>query len=157
VTSNASLIISIIGDLDELAATRTEFLLGNWISDAQSWATNQTESLLYTSNAKLQLTLWGYATSDLPDYAGKLWSGLLSDFYLPRWVLFCKTLQASVSSKQPFPSSAYLQEVIKIEEAWTMSASRYPTSTTGDALSVAGKLYAKYADLYTDVHEVTTR
>lgn len=98
------------------------------------------------SERLMQVTLWGYPTSSLPDYAGKLWSGLLADFYLPRWILFCKTLLASVSSHSQFPEATFLDEVIAIETAWANSPALYPTTPVGNALSTAQRLFAKYVD-----------
>ena len=44
---------------DTLLASDSHFLLGNWIENAKSKATNQKELYYYEWNARLQITLWG--------------------------------------------------------------------------------------------------
>lgn len=103
------------------------------------------------------MTLWGLPTSPLPDYAGKLWSGLLKDFYLARWTLFCKTLLASVASHTDFPQTTFMSDVIAVETAWAASPALYPTTTRGNALSVAQALYTKYVINIDGASEVLRR
>ena len=45
----------------------------------------------YNRQKKFQLTLWG-PNGEILDYASKHWSGLVSDYYYPRWKLFFDTL-----------------------------------------------------------------
>src|SRR5207248_1428773 len=44
-------LLSIISDLDELVATRHEYLLGPWIHDARAWAADPTEADYYERDA----------------------------------------------------------------------------------------------------------
>ena len=55
VTGNSSLILSLIADMDTLASARPEFLLGNWLSDADAWGTDANDTAMYVYNAKLQV------------------------------------------------------------------------------------------------------
>ena len=52
--------IEILTDMDTLLASDSHFLLGNWIENAKSKATNEKELENYEWNARLQLTLWGH-------------------------------------------------------------------------------------------------
>jgi alpha-N-acetylglucosaminidase len=64
--------------MEEILASDSHFLLGNWINDAKNKGTNRAELDLYEFNARLQVTLWGTnETQSLFDYACKAWSGLL--------------------------------------------------------------------------------
>ena len=51
--------IEILTDTDRLLASDEHFLLGNWIENAKSKATNKQELDYYEWNARLQITLWG--------------------------------------------------------------------------------------------------
>ncbi|MEO8405977.1 MAG: alpha-N-acetylglucosaminidase, partial [Chitinophagaceae bacterium] len=92
--------IQLIDDMDKLLATRKDFLLGPWIADARSWETTPAEKGLYEKNAKNLLTLWGDINSPLHEYACRQWSGLLTDFYKPRWQQFFTTVQIALKQKK---------------------------------------------------------
>ncbi|MBM4095004.1 MAG: alpha-N-acetylglucosaminidase, partial [Planctomycetes bacterium] len=68
--------LGLLGDLDELLATRREFLLGRWLEDAKRWGTNDAEQAIFQWNARRVLTLWGEGP-EIDDYARKEWSGLI--------------------------------------------------------------------------------
>ena len=55
----AQIMIQILTDTDTLLASDSHFLLGHWIENAKSKATNLKEIDYYEWNARLQLTLWG--------------------------------------------------------------------------------------------------
>ena len=71
----ADLYLQIFSDLDELAATRKEFLLGPWLENAKRWGTSEKEKALQEWNARRILTLWG-SGENIRDYSRRLWSGL---------------------------------------------------------------------------------
>jgi alpha-N-acetylglucosaminidase len=80
--------LTLIDDMDKLVATRKDFLLGPWVSSARKWGNNEKEKALYEFNAKDLITLWGDKDCPLHEYACRQWSGLLNDFYKPRWQQF---------------------------------------------------------------------
>jgi hypothetical protein len=51
--------LQMIGQLDTLLATDTNFLLGNWLADAAQWAQTPVDGPLLQLNARNQITLWG--------------------------------------------------------------------------------------------------
>ena len=67
---------------------------------SKALATSDAESRLYEFNARNQITLWGpdggsifldivsfcnfSLLGQILDYAGKQWSGMVSDYYIPR-------------------------------------------------------------------------
>jgi alpha-N-acetylglucosaminidase len=72
--------------IDALLHVRTDRRLENWVNDARSWASSPDEALFYDSNSRRLLTYWGW--KELEDYASRLWSGLVRDYYAARWELF---------------------------------------------------------------------
>ena len=76
--------LQLMADLDELLATRPEFLLGRWLEDAKRWGTTEAEQARYEWNARRVLTLWGQGPA-IDDYACRQWSGMINGYYRPRW------------------------------------------------------------------------
>lgn len=72
--------------IDALLYVRTDRRLENWVRDARSWATTPDEAFFYDCNSRRLLTYWGW--KELEDYASRLWSGLVRDYYAARWELF---------------------------------------------------------------------
>ncbi len=138
---------ALILDLDELLATRREFLLGNWLEDAKRWGDTAAERQRCEWNARNILTLWGNRDSGLHDYACKEWSGLLSSFYLPRWQKFCAALLAALQEKKPLDTAAIEHELRVWEEQWTLQNNTFPTEPQGDAIQVSRKLFTKHTPL----------
>ena len=134
-------------DLDELVATRPEFLLGAWLEDAKRWGTTEKERALYEWNARRVLTLWGKLeeVDDFPrDYARKEWSGMLTGFYVKRWEPFSQGLADSLRQGKPFDNDAFQLELLQWERDWADQRETYPTEPHGDSLAVARKLWEKY-------------
>ena len=51
--------VDLLTDLEYLLASDRHFLLGNWLAQAESWATDIKEFFLYQWNARNQITIWG--------------------------------------------------------------------------------------------------
>lgn len=84
-----------------------------WCEDAVSLAATDEERVLYLQNAKAQITIWG--GDRLKDYASKSWSGLLLDFYVPRWEMFIENYK---KNKEDFDSATAQDMLIEWEEGW---------------------------------------
>ena len=80
--------LDLLDDIDKLLATRKDFLLGKWITDARRCGTTDAERALYERNARDLITLWGDTDSPLHEYSCRQWSGLMTDFYKARWQKF---------------------------------------------------------------------
>ena len=63
------------------------------------------------------------------DYANKEWSGLLADYYLPRWKAFFDYLSADMEGRK-VPEPDYFG----MEKAWADSGKEYPTEPRGELL-----------------------
>lgn len=49
----------LLNDLERILRTNNQFLLGNWLESAKSFATNDHETKMYEFNARNQITIWG--------------------------------------------------------------------------------------------------
>lgn len=81
-----------IADLMDTVTSGSEYyLLGRWVGQAKRLAQNADDfsKMLYMLNAKSLITTWGSynqcQVGRLRDYSNRQWSGLISDFYKPRW------------------------------------------------------------------------
>lgn len=87
--------------LDKNPVTRIQ----RWIDYARSWGDSQQESDKYEENSRRIVTTWGvsYPDAGLNDYACKIWSGLIRDYYIPRWQHFFDAKKAG----KPFDFAAW--------------------------------------------------
>ncbi|SDE35754.1 alpha-N-acetylglucosaminidase [Pedobacter soli] len=142
--SESGKFIQLIDDMDRLLATRKDFMLGPWVSAASQWGETPAERALYEMNAKDLITLWGDAKSPLNEYACRQWSGLLNDFYKPRWQLFFARARQSLNQQSDFNASLFKEEVSNWEWKWVNQHKEYPTKAIGNPVNVALEMYQKY-------------
>lgn len=144
----ASVLDAALVELDALAATRPEGLVGRWIADARSWATTRDEAAALERDARRLVSVWGHQTSGLHDYSGRHWSGLIRDLYRPRWRAWSSWLGAAARDARTPDVDALRAEIIRIEEDWAAARQPYPTTTTGDPVAAAtDAVAARRADL----------
>lgn len=136
--------LQLMDDMDNLLATRQDFLLGKWIHDARSNGITPKESNLYEFNARDLVTLWGDKNSPLHEYSNRQWAGLIKGFYKPRWEMFFADLNKSLINKTSFNDSAFQNEVKNWEWTWVNKHNPYPYKVTGNSVEVAKSLFAKY-------------
>lgn len=151
--SESKKFIQLIDDMDKLLATRKDFMLGPWVSDARKWGNNEKEKALYEMNAKDLITLWGDKKSPLNEYACRQWSGLLSDFYKPRWQLFFQQVEQSLNQKTNFDKEKFKQDVSNWEWKWVNQRKDYTTKTTGNSVETALEMYRKYRKTIGSTHQ----
>lgn len=135
--------LELIDDMDKLLATRKDFLLGPWIADARHWGTTPAEKDLYEKNARDLITLWGGANSPLHEYSCRQWSGLLTDFYKPRWEQYFQSLKASMTTT-PLDQDEFEKQISQWEWEWVNTKKNYPVTPSGKTISIAENLYKKY-------------
>ncbi len=133
----------LIDDLDRLLATRKDFLLGPWLANARNWGKTPEEKALYEQNARNLVTLWGSADNRLHEYSNRQWSGLLSDFYKPRWELFFKDVRASWKK---FDQNAFDEKIKQWEWQWVQGHKDFPVDPAGSPTEIALELHKKYRD-----------
>ncbi|KAL0477596.1 alpha-N-acetylglucosaminidase [Acrasis kona] len=142
---------TLMTDMDELLATNVNFMLGPWTHSARQWGSKKSEVDLMERNARYQITSWGEPSNPtLLQYAYKLWSDLVVDFYLPRWELFFTIAEETVTTKRSigegFQSSGWRDKIEKLEHDWIHENKEYPTIPTGNTFEVSKRLFKKYSD-----------
>jgi alpha-N-acetylglucosaminidase len=137
--------LGLIRDMDELAGTRREWLLGDWIAEARNWGGSREERDLCERNARELLTTWT-RYDNITDYANRQWNGLLGDFYYHRWQIWLDALNDSVDQKTPLDEKAVNAKIRDWEVGWTRQTDgHYLTKPKGDAVAISQRLYDKYA------------
>ncbi len=137
--------LGLIRDMDVLAGTRHEWLLGDWIADARSWGASRDERDMCERNARELLTTWT-RYDNITDYANRQWNGLLGDFYYHRWQIWLDALNDSVDNNTPLDEKAVNAKIRDWEVAWTrQTGGHYLIKPRGDAVAISQKLYDKYA------------
>ena len=149
-TRDSKKFLELISDMDLLLASRRDFLLGPWVADARAWGRNEKESALYEMNAKNLITLWGNEESPLHEYACRQWSGLMNDFYKPRWEMFFAAATSSLKEQKPLDIPAFQSEVAKWEWKWVNKRKDYPLQTNGNPVLRSIEMYKKYRKLMAD-------
>lgn len=139
----SSELLMLIDDLDRLLATRKDFLLGPWLADARSWGETPKESALYEQNARNLITLWGGANNRLHEYSNRQWSGLLNDFYKPRWEQFFESVRESWGN---FDQQAFDEKIKQWEWKWVQEEKEFPVEPVGSSTDIAVELHQKYRD-----------
>lgn len=89
----AQLAFSMLKRIDALMNLREDRHLETWVDDAKSWGHNAQEADYYAGDGRLLITFWGWKT--LEDYASRVWSGQIRDYYVGRWKTFFKALGGS--------------------------------------------------------------
>lgn len=124
---------------DSLLSYRREFTVAKWIDEARSCSDKSELQDLYEYNARNLITVWADQNSSLVDYAHREWSGLLKDYYYPRWKMFFESLIQSKNNKEPLVSDFY-----KMEQSWAESNKSY----LSEKMEEPDKLIQHIIDIY---------
>ncbi len=100
--------LEILIKVDKLLASHPNWQLQHWTSFAKEWGDTPDEKAYYEANARRLITTWGGWVNE---YAAKTWSGLIRDYYIPRWRLFYGAKEKSM----PF-------NLFEWEEKWIHSS-----------------------------------
>ncbi|XP_043250287.1 alpha-N-acetylglucosaminidase isoform X1 [Colletes gigas] len=142
--SNANALIELFDDLESILASGRAFLLGTWLEEAKNITTNKAEKQLYEYNARNQITLWG-PRGEIRDYANKQWSGVIMDYFKPRWVIFLTALETSLVKKTKLNVTEINENIFEmVEKPFTFSRKIYATEPKGDCIEIAMKILAKW-------------
>lgn len=68
--------------LDRLLASHPTLRLDRWLHWARQYGDTPAHEKYYEKNARRIVTIWG---PPVDDYSARIWSGLIRDYYLPRW------------------------------------------------------------------------
>lgn len=131
-------------DAEALLSTHPSFMLGSWIKQARAMGTTSSEKDYYEQQARTLLTIWGGPI--LNDYANRMWSGLVSDYYAKRWNLFFEAVINAVMQQQTFDEKNFDEELSKFESSWPNTHTQYPSMPIGDTRTVARSILSRYHD-----------
>ena len=132
--------LSLIKDIDALLNTNKNFMLGTWtqmaraIADEVEGTTEADKDWLELNNARTLITTWGDEVNanqgGLRDYSYRAWSGMLKDFYYPRWEYFFENDMQS-------PEEGWFE----MEREWCFNkALKYSDKPQGDTKKVLRKI-----------------
>ena len=156
----------LLADLDELVGTRREYSFEDKIEKALTWATTPEEAKLYDYNQSLLVTQWGpdkeSGTNYLFDYSWREWSGLIRDYYLPRWDKFHAMLREKLldgswknykeyeeklprtSGREAIEADAFYSALRQWEWNWITTPKNYPEKTYGNEYETARRMFQKW-------------
>ncbi len=75
--------IEALNNIDRVLADHPIFTMERWQRQAAAAATCEVERESFVREARRLVTTWG--GPNLADYSCRVWSGLVRDFYIPRW------------------------------------------------------------------------
>lgn len=81
--------------IDALLNLRPDRRLETWVDRARSWGHSEDEKAYYDRNSRRLITFWGWP--ELNDYAARVWSGLIRDYYVGRWREFFDGLRHGIT------------------------------------------------------------
>lgn len=136
-------LLDLIDNMDQVLLTNQYFLLGRWLNAAKRMGASPTGEKVLEFNARNQITTWG-PRENIEDYANKMWSGLLQDFYKARWQTLIVSLIDSLTEGKPFNQTLYNEQILKLETRWNSGHVMYPEHPQGDTLSTVTSVYQKY-------------
>ncbi len=127
---NAEAFMALYDIIEALMCCNKHTMLGNWLETAKSNGKTVAEKAYFEFLAKTLITLWGDrdGAAELRDYAAKEWSGMIEDFYRPRWNSYINILRRSfVTGDEPLDFNRY-----DFEYFFTTLSKNYPTEPYGD-------------------------
>lgn len=100
-------------DLDIVLQSDCTLIFGRWLDSARQFGKkvgDYNHLDIYEMNARSQVTRWG-PNSEINDYASKQWSGLVKDYFLPRWDIFFETLKDSICNTVDYKDEVVTERI----------------------------------------------
>jgi alpha-N-acetylglucosaminidase len=140
--------LDLLTDLERILATNEAFLLGRWVQSAKDAAADSNEEMQFEQNAKNQITLWG-PRGEILDYATKQWSGVVSNFFYPRWKMFLDYANNTLLNGETFDQSYINNQMFtELEQPFTVDQTEFPTEPTGDTIQIARNIHDKWSPIF---------
>ncbi|MCI1640438.1 MAG: alpha-N-acetylglucosaminidase C-terminal domain-containing protein [Bacteroidales bacterium] len=133
--------INMLSDMDKLLESHDNMRTQRWLDFAEAAGTNPKESEAFAIEAKRLISTWG--GTSLHDYAARIWSGIIRDYYVPRLKYYFdnaiegKSVDMAGFDESHFPVSP------------TLSA----PSTFPDPVASACELTARYSDIVNEAEK----
>lgn len=131
----------ILRDLDMLTSAHPYSSLETWIKSARTLSDNKEISDYYEKNARNLITTWG---GRLNDYASRTLSGLVSNYYAPRWQMYMDDVINAVESGRDFDATAFENKMKTFEDSWVESKQPISYERCYDVLVFSRGLLDKY-------------
>ncbi len=129
----ASRIDELFVDMDRLLESHPLHRLDRWLVYARSHGRTEALKDYYEQNARRLVTVWGPPTDD---YSARIWSGLIRDYYRPRWKNY---FESQISGKSfDFP---------RWEEQWVTTTGISEVEPFDDPAHAAIKLIEKVSTM----------
>jgi alpha-N-acetylglucosaminidase len=150
--------LGILDDMDSLLGTTPFFMFGPWVEGAKSFSKlapsgkgsvhdPTAEEALYEFNARNLVTMWG-PDGQISDYSARLWSGLISDYYKPRWKIALDSAIEQVEKGAAEPNDGPFGITLrKFEQGWQRMHKTFPTEGSGSAVDQINAMHGKYKAL----------
>ena len=146
---------AVLADLDELLGSHAGFLAGAWVAEARALGAaagaSPADLALLEWNARSQISSWFPSppspSNGLYDYANKVFSGMVSAFYAPRYALFADAKAAAIAAGSPAAvnATAYAAALTDLGMEFTRGTAPLPAQPVGDSAAIARRLWDKYA------------
>ena len=136
---------TLMREIDTLAAYEPQFSLSRWVRDAEGFAKTPAEKDYYAMNARHIVSTWGFH-KQIKDYANRLWSGLVSSYYAPRWDMFLDETLRCLKAGEEFDAAALDERIDAFELTFVGGEAQYYPEAKADCSwrDYARKLYSKY-------------
>lgn len=116
---------ALLTQADTLLESHSYLRLAHWLDFTRRHGGSDADKLAWESNAKQIITTWGPPVND---YACRVWSGLIRDFYIPRM----KAVTEAMAAGQPFDRGTW-------EAAWLKSPGISPVQPLDDPATQASE------------------
>ena len=134
----------LLSDIAAITACEPTMRLESWLSGAESWACGPQETEYFRHNAWHIITTWG-VSQNLNDYASRLWSELVSEYYAPRWKMFLDYALECLKENRPYEQDVLDEKVGGFEQAMVALAPAAADAPAAEnPLELASSLYGKW-------------
>ena len=135
--------MSLIEDMDALAACEPQFSLKKWLDDASACAKTEEEAAYYRRNARTILTSWGNECS-IRDYSSRNWSGLIKSYYAPRWKMFIEEILSCIEDGREYNQAVFFERITEFENQWAAQEQHIEYNQPSDYKTLTKELLERY-------------
>ena len=137
--------LRVFDDLERMLACRGEYTFQQWEAGALSWATSTADREVLLDNARRIVTVWSRtAGTDLDDYAGRHWAGLVGGYYRDRWRLWAEGLDRALAD--PGAEAALARQLGERAEAFLRDGPLPPPADLRGLPAESRRLLTAYGD-----------
>ncbi|XP_012273678.1 alpha-N-acetylglucosaminidase [Orussus abietinus] len=139
--NNSRLWLELLQDLEEILASGPNFLLVKYNVPRGS---NLLEKFYYNFNFLNLISLWG-PKGEIRDYGCKQWSGVVKDYFIPRWLVFLNATETALRNNVKLNTTAVYEDIFKRVE-WPFNRAYRQDSPfpEGNSIEIALRLNKKW-------------